>query len=154
MKQPSSSVAESLGIHPASLMFRLAKLGASFDDAWPEISSDWVGALRAKDWDGSGSLDGLADGHTAPKAAASFSDDAARIVEKLWRTDRWGKMSATRDSIARHAHLEPARVEAAVRELLAAGLLVEHGAHGPYSLNQGRKRQIEEIAAARVDGAR
>jgi len=154
MVQRTIEVSRALGLHPANLLLYLAELGANFDDVWPEVDDAWVGALRTKHWQRFGEkVKGAVS--VPPSSTATrlgVSKDAALVVEKLWRNGRWGSATVSPESMQKHTHLTSDRIDRAIVELRKEGLLLCQGESGPYSLNPGKRAEIERIGKLMTEG--
>ncbi len=155
MKQSAHEAARSLGLHPANLLLHLSSFGMEFGDVWPDVDTAWIETLKQSDWEKFGYDVPLVtntngSGPAEEQEDLGVTDDAALIIEKLWRNERWGNAYVRLESIQRHTHLAPDRLKAAMVELVKLDLLEEHGSGGPYSLNTGRRAEIDRIARIMV----
>lgn len=126
-------------------------MGVSFEDVWPEVDAEWVEAVRSMDWNRFSSPEvnvtrGAATNGTNAQATPQVTEDAALIVEKMWRTRKWGAAYVGLEQMQKHTHLDRRRLFSAVEELVAKGILSPHGQNGPYSLDSSRRGDIEAIA--------
>ena len=155
MKQSTHEAARTLDLHPANLLLHLSSLGMEFDDVWPDVDNAWIETLKQSDY--------ARFGHDVPLVTSAddsgpaeeqedlgVTDDAALVIEKLWRNEKWGKAYVSLESIQKHTHLAPSQLKAAVVDLVKLDLLQEHGSGGPYSLNTGQRAKIEGIATIMV----
>lgn len=156
MKQPTYEAAKSLGLHPANLMLYLIKMGFSFEDVWPEIEENWIEAVRSEDWQRFGRRIPLSTNPAAipernnERLELPIDQNAALIIEKLWRNDKWGNAYVSVESLHKHTHLQSHQLDLAIRELIKKGFLIDQGNSGPYSLNTGKRAEIERIAGLMV----
>jgi len=157
MKQPIHKVGIIVGLHPFNLMLHLAEIGAPFEEIWPDVGNSWVESLRAKDRQKFGALG--TDVRTAQQVPElksqepldlGVSEIAARVIEKLWRNDKWGNAYVSPESIQKHTHLGSSDLSIAIKELVRIDILLSQGHSGPYSLNPARRGIIERIAKIRV----
>ena len=151
MRRSLHDVAREFEVHPLNLFLALAELGAGWADVWPEVDEAWIRTLR--DLDGrriqrprKEAAAGDQRSGTSEPEAPSVSAEAALIIEKMWRNDRWGSAVVSLESMHRHTHIGGAELKAAVEELVAAGLLVGQHANGPYALDSSRRAEIDAIA--------
>ncbi len=149
MKQPTHQIARELGVHPANLIFRLAALGAPFDEVWPEVDASWIDAVRQSAWE----QFGLSRPQTSRTNVAPppISSSAIQVLSKLWRQRCFGSHTASLDVIKNHWCKTTPNVEEAIRELGEVGYLQIEGSRGPYSLNSARSGEIERIARQVAD---
>ncbi len=151
MKRPTHEVADELKLHPANLMLELRKHGVAFEDLWPEIDDVWkqtIQAMNRKEFHSTATTDPQA-GYLevgATEEASEVSWDAAKIVEKLWRKQKYGKHSVSVEGLRKLTHLSSDTTEAAVHELVRARVLLELHPHGPYSLDPAQTARIDKIA--------
>jgi len=153
MEHPTPEAAASLGLHPANLLLFVAGMGAGFEDVWPSIDEEWIEATRQRDWARFGQRGGIAPEKPSNVATASadelpVNEAEARIIEKLWRADRWGNAYAPIETIQKHTHMPTTDIEAALSDLVKRGLVIRHSGSGPYSLNPSKKDEVTRIANA------
>lgn len=148
MKQPTHEAARSLGLHPANLMLYLAKMGAPLNEVWPEIDDDWIEAVRSEDWRRFGRKNPASTNAaiTPEQLELPIDENAGLIIEKLWRNDKWGNAYVSVESIRKHTGLHGHQLDLAIKELTQKGFLIDQGSSGPYSLNTGKRAEIELIA--------
>jgi hypothetical protein len=156
MKKPLSQAAASLSIHPLNLLRYLAEIQAPFEEVWPEVDDAWIETVRGQDREHFGSISRVeqpnaVDRDDRPERRNNrLSDEAARILEKMWRQRRWGDLGVSLDTVRKHYSQVGSDADSAVRELVDLGLIVGDGPRGPFSLNPSKKAEIERIAAALV----
>jgi len=152
MKIRTIEAAKTLGIHPSHLLLHIAQLDATltFEDVWPEIEKGFVETVSV-------SGGHRRDHHSQPEQAAKKSEvatvkndlskNALRVLEKLWRQNKWGDAFVPLDALAHQAHLGTSEAQEALSELRKRGLLA-HDAVGrdTVSLNSGKKKEIDQIA--------
>jgi len=148
MQIPTHEFARSLNLHPGNLILYLVDTGCSLEDIWPSIDESWIETVRSKDWARFGPKDSAAP---APPSAPvqelpklGVSENAGRLIEKLWRKKQWGGDYVSRTSLQHEAHLSSEDLEEAICELLDLNLLEDHGSR--YSLNTRKKGDIDRIA--------
>ncbi|HKV05325.1 MAG TPA: hypothetical protein VJO53_09490 [Candidatus Acidoferrales bacterium] len=152
MKRPTAEAALSLGLHPANLLLYLSEMGFAFEDIWPAIEETWIEAVRAKDWTKFAapkqkeSDSAPPTPQTRPIADLGVSEEAGYLLEKLWRNDKWGGAQVSVEAMQKHTHLDSEKLATAIKELIKRQLLVQHGTPGPFSLNPGRRSEIDRIA--------
>jgi hypothetical protein len=127
-------------------------MGFAFDDIWPVIEESWIEAIRATDWtkfaaskhgdSGIAALEVQSSSGTSP----GVSDEAGYLLEKLWRNDKWGSARVSVEAMQKHTHLDAAKLSAAIQELVRRRILVRQGMAGGYSLDPGKRSEIERIA--------
>ncbi len=151
---PLHEAARRLGAHPLTVAFRLASLTDDFADCWPDVEDGYVETLKSM----SGTLVVAPHPEPAPRPAAaiaapssqnrtlSLGTTAVFVVEKLYRKNRWGKFSVSYTSL-RHMCHNPKDLNKAIDELRRADLLIVEGHDKAFSLDPGRKGDIEAIAA-------
>jgi hypothetical protein len=152
MKLSLHDAASRLGIHPAEFALEIATLTEALEDFWPEVDEGTVKTIEVL-------RDQRLGKHPAwrhdPDAAAvttsevgtdyrlPVSESAGRVVEKLWRKNRWGKLSVSFDTLNKHYHVE--NLDQAVEELVNKGLLIRDRGNA-YALNTQYKGEIDAIA--------
>lgn len=150
MKVESHKAGERLGLHPANMALYLAQMGASFVDVWPTVDEAWVVSLQSRDWQRFGQerrFNVAAESSVqAQTGRPPVSDSAALVIEKLWRSDKWGVAHVSREQMQKHTHLPPSQLDPALHELIERDLLISEGRAGPYSLNPGKRGEIDRIA--------
>ncbi len=157
MKQPTHEAARSLGLHPANLTLYLVEMGFSFNDVWPEIEEHWVDAVRSGDWQRFGRRPPVgANPETIPerdqeRLELPINQNAALVIEKLWRNDKWGNACVSVESLQRHTRLQSHQLDLAIKDLIQKGLLISQGSSGPYSLNTRKRAEIERIAELMIN---
>ena len=117
MKIKTSEAAKSLGLHPSQLFLYIAVFDDSltFEDVWPEIDQEWVETVPVKG--GHHYKHGLdyrqpAQSNQPGVHAHSLSDSAVRVVDKLCRQSKWGRVSVSFDTLmARRYRRETYRVK-------------------------------------------
>ncbi len=144
----TTDAARRLGIHPAHLLQHIAALDASvqFGEVWPEVDDAWLETIAAT------------GGHrTAPptpaeavaprkQGVAGISQDAIRVLDKLTRQGKWGKMSVSFEALRNLTHIAKRDLERALAELTREGLLDHDGSgRGTISLASGRRKEIERV---------
>lgn len=150
MKTRTAEAARSLGLHPTVLLLYLAEAGVTaFDDAWPEVDEVWLTAIRQKHWDRflsqrkpAVSLAGI---EPRPKSAVpALSEEAALVLEKLWRKKKWGAVRVTVEALSNMVHLPASALDGTLEELQARRLVLRHA--DQYSLDPSRSSEIERLA--------
>ena len=156
MKKPLHEAARELGCHPFNLVLDLSGMIGSLEDCWPEMDTGLIDSLRVinpvyRTQRGSEELDEQREVEPAlPKEKPDelpVSTNAAHIIEKLRGNRKWGKAQVTWRTLQKNycARSKKSDVEDAVRELHVKGFLLEGSNRGPFSLNQSKTREIEEI---------
>ena len=112
--------------------------------------------VRAKDWPKFAATK-QKDAGAAPEPVQTqkteelvVSEEAGFIVQELWRNDRWGSAYLSSEAIQEHTHLHTDKLAMAIQELIQRGILLSQGAFGPYSLNPGKRFEIDRIASLTV----
>src|SRR5215831_17709652 len=102
MKRRTHEAAAELGLYPLNFMLYLARLGAPLDEVWPEISDEWIQAVRGLDWkkfrrpsDERRPENPQVDATGRAVSVQTMSDGAAQLVEKLWRKRYWGEKAVS-----------------------------------------------------------
>lgn len=147
----TSDAARSLGMHPVEFILRLHEMVGSWGEVWPEVDSGYVETLRVMLKVPAGPS-ARATARLVATAAGNdgsphgVSEIAARVIEKMWRKDRWGDMGVSWETV--NVHMMPGCGELAsvLEGLERDGLLLAKGRKGPFSLNPARKGDIEAIA--------
>lgn len=154
MKRPLADAATSLSrsLHPFNLLLCLSEVGYSFEDVWPGIEETWIEAVRARHWDqysrpdNSSKISTLAAGESDNLCRdLGVSDEAAVLVEKLKRKSAWGANRMTPEAMQKLTHLDSAKLQGAIHELVGIGLL-QPARLGAYSLDPGRQYEVDRIA--------
>jgi hypothetical protein len=161
MKLSTADAALSLSpsLHPVNLMLLLSEVGYSFDDVWPAIEDSWIETVRAIDWNkfaptqqkGSDTIEIFAQSLQFPDLGVS--DEAGLVVEKLWRNSKWGHAYVTVEAMQKHTHLDVMKLDMAIQELLRRRLLIQQEKSDTYSLDSGKRVEIERIANIMVKRA-
>jgi hypothetical protein len=152
MKRPTPDAASSLGLHPANLMLFLSEMGFTFEDIWPAIEETWIEAVRAKDWtkfapqQQKGTDSAVRTAQAQPRPDLGVSEEAGFLLEKLWRNDKWGRAYVGMEAMQKHTHLDAEKLVRAIRELVKKRILTQQGTSGAYSLDPGRRSEINRIA--------
>ena len=160
MKRTTAEVAYSLSrdLHPANLLLLFSEVGYAFEDVWPAIEEEWIEAVRAKD-----------RSRFAPSPQKEFaaveisaqseelpnlpvSEDEGLVVEKLKRKHKWGDMTVSAEALQRMTHINHGDLGMAAQELLRRGLL-QKDRSGAYSLEPGRRYEIDRIAEIMIERA-
>lgn len=154
MKRPTADVALSLSpsLHPTNLLLRLSEVGYSFDDVWPAIEESWIEAVRPTDWNrfaqtqqnGRHTVEIFAQSQLASNLGVS--DEAGFVIEKLRSHSKWGRVNISAEAMQKITHLDAGKLETAIQELLRRRLLIQQGRSGAYSLDPGRRSEVERIA--------
>ncbi len=150
MNRPTHEVAASLGLHPSSLFLYLAEMDLSLEDIWPKVDTDWVEALKARDWQRFGRrVDHVAHAPTDRTQSSSgiHSRGALLVIEKLRRNGKWGGARVSFECLQKFTHLPAEELKVAVHELADKEFLLAHGSSGPYSLNPKRRADIERLSS-------
>jgi hypothetical protein len=152
MKIRTSEAATNLAIHPSHLLLHVAELDPSlrFEDVWPEIDEGWVESVSASGGHRRAPVplqqQALAN---HPMASSRLSNNAVRVVDKLWRQGKWGRVSVAFEALMNLAHVSKRDLEDVLVELRSEGILdPDHDGTGvgKISLNSGRREFIERIA--------
>lgn len=155
MKIKTSEAASRLGIHPLNLLLKLFPMVGSIEDCWPDLDEGYVDTIRT--------LGEGAQRPTSQPAArlpepppeqppadplAGIDRGSVRVLEKLWRKDRWGGRAVAWETLHNHYCQDVDNLEEAVEELVQRGLVIKPEKHGPFSLDPSRKGEIERIVRA------
>lgn len=153
MKMPTSDAARELGVHPANLLLMLSGMVGSLEDCWPEVDRGLVDTALALDPSRRRQRGQEAEGEKIPDRESEsqavklrVSPDAARIIEKLWRHDKWGKATVTLRTLQNEYCKGVEDIDEAVKELRKIELLITGSSKDTYSLNPAKKGEIENIA--------
>jgi hypothetical protein len=149
--------ARELGVHPLNFLLRLYPLVGSLDECWPDVDQGYLDTARAI-WPSRR----VSTPPIQPKPEERVARDqrqiplglsrgAARVIEKLWRKDRWGDLGVAYASL-RHMCQDVQDLDDAIEEVLEANLLPTETKKGPFSLNPSRKGDIEAVANAIIEG--
>jgi hypothetical protein len=138
-------------------MLHLSEIGYPFEEVWPFIEEDWIEAVRAKDWNkfaiprqnGGNTVEIFAQSEEA--LDLGVSDAAGFVVEKLKRKCKWGDMTVSTESLQKMTHLDAGNLDIAIQELLRTGLLIQEVRTGAYSLDPGRRYEINRIAEFMIE---
>lgn len=128
----------------------------SLSDCWPEIDAGLVDTIRAIDSPqavaassprrpdpSTGNVTSSIITHTT---GVLLSQDSIRILDKLARNSFWGVRNIKSESLIHMTRLGFSELEAAIKELLDAGLVSsKFSRKGPFSLNPSRKEEIEAM---------
>jgi hypothetical protein len=151
---PLHEAARQLGVHPLNLLLRVQKYVGSLEDCWPNVADGYLETLKAMRNDRRGEhiastpvqVTKSSPAPSTTRRVVALSAGASRVIEKLWRKDRWGDMSVSLPSIQKMCQ-DVSDVEDAVEELVRLGLVnAGESKRGPFSLVSARKADIEAIA--------
>lgn len=154
MSKNCSEESKALGVHPSMLLLRLGKLGAPFEACWPDIDDDWLLTIReiisgeednrymdtkVKDEDKT---------RQESRVVMQISDNACKILEKLWRKSFWGDNYVSPASARKMTGLSEPEYKQATRELIEHKFIIVHKESGKaISLETHKKGEIDEIMA-------
>ena len=151
MKMKTAEAAKSLGIHPAQLFLCIAELDSSltFSDVWPVIDTNWVEAVRVSKGYAHAAISAKIAGSpeiARPGLVPSLSENAIRILDKLYRKRKFGKASVTLEALKNLTHIPENDLDNAMAELRKGGFLDTEGRRpGVYSLHSAKTKEIVEI---------
>jgi hypothetical protein len=151
MKTKTSEAAKILGLHPSQLFLYIAAFDDSltFEDVWPEIDQEWVktvpvvGGYHFKH-----GLEYLQPAQPSQPGvhAHGLSDSAVRVLDKLCRQSKRGRVSVSFDALMNLAHISKSDLEAVLAELRKRAFLDQDRAgRGRISLNPAMRNEIEKI---------
>ena len=157
MEIKTPEAASRLGIHPLNLLLKLFPMVGSIEDCWPNLEEGYIDTVQA-----------LADGGQRPSAqpaiqspepspqeppanpSAGFNKGCVRVLEKLWRKDRWAGRAVAWETLHNHYCQDVDNLEETVEELVQRGLVIKSSKHGPFSLDPNRKGEIEAIVRSAI----
>ena len=152
MEIKTSEAASRLGIHPLNLLLKLFPMVGSIDDCWPGLEEGYVDTIRTLGDGGqrptsqpAAPLPGPTPEQPPADPLAGLDRGCVRVLEKLWRKDRWGGRAVAWETLHNHYCQDVDNLEEAIEDLVKRGLLLNHSRHGPFSLDPGRKGDIERI---------
>lgn len=143
MKKTLCEVAKTFNLPPATLILYLSSLGAPIDDCWPEVDDIWLDTLRSRY---SKHLE-VKDISSTPiqQNQVDISQDAIKLIDKLYRKDYWGNHTISWDSLRNHLMPNVSNLKEIVDELINKGYTRATSFHAPLSLNPDRKMGIESL---------
>jgi len=143
MKKPLHEVAKSLHNHPATIIFSLVSLGASFEDCYPDVDESWIETFKGLDWKHSAD-DEIEGKILKTESFSNLSNTAKKILDKLERKKHYGKNSVSLDTIKNHFCRNQSDFEEAMEELLAIELIKEES-KGSITLNTSKNKEISQV---------
>ena len=156
----TNRAANDLGIHPLNLLIHLFPLTQNLKASWPDVDDGFIKTLEQ-----TGKVRRPNPAKAAPPTVAKpgdkikeslvprpklltdLSDDALRVIEKLWRKKRWGSAIVSLRTLGNNYCRDVADLEQVVDDLVIKGILLRESRHGAVSLNPSRHDEIDEIAA-------
>jgi len=153
MKVRTSTAAAQLDIHPSHLLQHVAELDKSlcFEDVWPEIEQDLVETISvSKEHRRTHNISEISDRGPAINKY-DLSDAAIRILDKLFRQNKWGDVYVNFEALGKLTHLSSHDLRHAITELGRKRFLDHDGTgRGTVSLDPARHKEIELIAQQRA----
>src|SRR5258707_722135 len=113
-----------LKIHPMNLILALSHLVPNLDDCWPEVDEGFIETIKPMNLVTASRSQ--SEKHVSKKEetatiqskfSVSVSEGAARIVDKLERTDRWAGNRISWDTLRNHYCQAVRNIEEAAAEL-------------------------------------
>jgi len=157
----TSDAAKSLNIHPLNLLLRLQSLGGvgSPEECWPVVDEGFIETVKhldqktsfPKEAVESQSLGGRQKESERPPPSPQVSASAAEVIENLWRKNYWGNKKVRWETMHNHFCRNIKNLKEAVDELVEKGYLTPVPDGDAYSLDPGRKAEIEAIARWSID---
>lgn len=140
MKKSLSEVAKAFNLPPATLILYLSSLGAPIDDCWPEVDDIWLETLKSRY---SKYLE-VKNIFSIPiqQGQVDISQDAIKLIDKLYRKDYWGNHTIAWDHLRNHLLPQAPNCKELVEILMQKELLRGPSIHGPFSLNGDKKKEI------------
>lgn len=141
MKMPLHEVAKSLHSHPATIIFSLISLGASFEDCYPDVEGHWIETLKGLDWKHFGVNETIKNQKTEP----DLSNTAKKILDKLVRKKHYGKHYVSLNTVRNHYCPNQSDFEQAIEELTGNEFISKEEDKDLIIINPSKNKEIEKI---------